>query len=169
MSGKLRWLYVVLAVAVAAWFFSQRGGDERRILRQLESLRETLEKPTGEGDLAGVQKARELGEFFTQSFEIRGEPLGVLTDRQRMMQVALQYRRSVDSVGVGFSDRQLALTGEGPGRLGEMELVVTLTGRTGVDLRRESYRVFFLWGLESDEWKIRQIELLEVLEGGPFF
>ena len=162
-------LYGLLALGVLVWWFGQRDGDEQRIGRQLDALREVIEKSGGEGDLEAVQRARQLGFFFARDFEVRGDPIGVLTDRQRLGQIMLQYRRQSETVGLGFRDQQLEILETGGRKVGEMEVVATLTGRTGADIRRESYRVAFLWVEEEGEWLLEVVELLEVLEGTPFF
>ena len=162
-------LYGALALAVLLWLYNSWNSDERRLVRRLDALRGVVEKSRGESDLEAVHRARKLGGFFAREFRVEGAPFGVFSDRQRMGQLFVQYRRHSESIGVGLSGREVELMGTGPGKAAQVALVATLTGRTGTDFRRESYRLLFLWVEEDGEWVIERLELLEVLEGEPWF
>lgn len=164
-----RVLFAVIAVGILFWAYQQWNSEERRLARRLDALRELVEKGSGEGDLEAVSRARTLGDFFARQFEVKGEPFGSFNDRQRMGQLFVQYRRRSENVGVGFSDQQIQILDAGSRKVGEVGLVATLTGRTGTEVRRESYRLVFLWKKEEGEWVIERMELLEVLEGNPLF
>lgn len=158
-------LWGVLAVAVAAWAASRLGGgDEGRIRRQLGRLEDLVAKAEGESDLAGANKVRKIGDLMTPEFEIRIEPYGqVVRDRGELLRVAMAYRSRSRTIDLDFRDQELDV--EARTRTAELQAVAVVSGD---GRRRETYRVAVGWSEEGGEWRIRRIDVIEVLEGSPF-
>ena len=169
MKGKVIYaLYGLLFLGIAIWIYQEWASEERRLLRRLGELQELIEKDGGENDLVAANKARQLGELFTEDFTIHLTPIGeTLTDRQRLMQVALQYRRQHSRVGLGFSDRELTLGVQK--RRGELLTVASLTATRDGSPSRGRYRLRFEWQKQDGVWRIHTLEVLEQLEGSLFF
>lgn len=161
-------LYALLALAVAYWLVQGWNSDRRRIGRQLDELRELVEKTGPENDLAAANKARQVGDLLARDFELHLEPYGpVVTDRQRLMQVTLGYRRRAERIGLDFHDREFTV--DPRLRVADLTTTATLTGRTAGSAYRELYRLRLGWVEEEGEWRIRRVELLEVLDGSASF
>jgi hypothetical protein len=79
------------------------------------------------------------------------------------MQVTLGYRRRAERIGLDFHDRELTV--DPRLRVADLTTTATLTGRTAGSAYRERYRLRLGWVEEEGEWRIRRIELLEVLDG----
>ena len=160
-------LYAVLGIAVGLYVYGLLGGEERQIKRRLGTLQELVEKDGPESDLDAANKARKLGLLFARQFEIRLLPFDqVVTDRQRLMQVMLGYRRGSEKVGVGFREVDIELQGGGSAT---MDLVAVATGWTGNQPSREAYRFHLTWTREDGEWCILEAEMVEVLDSGLLF
>lgn len=160
-------LYAALGIAIGLYVYSLSGGEERQIEKRLDTLQELVEKDGPESDLDGANKARKLGLLFARQFEIRLTPFQqVVTDRQRLMQVMLGYRRGSEKVGVGFREVQVELQGGGSAT---MDLVAVATGWTDGQPSREAYRFHLVWTREEGEWRILEAEMLEVLDAGLLF
>lgn len=153
-------LYGIVAIALAVWALSFLGGDARRIRHRLDELEELIEKTEQENNLVAANKARLLGGFFTNRFEIEIVPYSqVVTDRQQLMQVAMGYRSRSERIGVAFREEELAIDAER--RSADMGVVAELTGRR-VSLTPERYDLLIQWSEEDGEWRIRRLEVLEV-------
>ncbi len=158
-------LYGLLAIGVGLWIYQQLDSEERRIRGQLAALQDLIEKDGPENDLVAVNKARLLGELFSSDFEAHILPLSTsLSDLQGLMQIALQYRRQHDRISLDFRDQELSV--DRHLQRAEMAAVAVITGARG-GLSQERYRMRFEWIAEDDAWRIRRLEVLEVLEGSP--
>lgn len=157
---------IALAVAVAAWAFTRFGPGDARVIRQkLGTLEDQIAKDDGESNLAGAAKARQIGELLTPQFEIVIVPYSeTVTSRQELLRLAMAYRSRSSRVGLAFRDERLEI--DPAARTARLDAVAALSGD---DQRRESYRVAFDWEKSGGDWLIRRIEVLEVLEGAPFF
>lgn len=164
-----RILWIALAIGVAIWgFLRWSGGAERAVNRRLDALEEVLEKDGAEGDLAAAARSRELASFFVEGFRIEAPQVGgTLTDRGRLMQTFLGYRRRYERIDAAFRDRELILD-EAEG-IAELGCVATLSARGGVGVSRDRFRLRMVWRREGSEWRLSEVELLEVLEGSLGF
>ncbi len=165
MSSRLtKVLYGVLALVIALWIYGQWSGSERQIKRQLGRFADTVEKEGQENGLVAANTSRKLGEFLTANFEIHAQPFaGVMTDRARLSQVMFQYRARAESIGVDFRD--VELTVDEKLRIGDMDMVAMIAGKTDGGRFKESYRFKLRWVKEDGEWRIQRAELVEILEG----
>ena len=167
MSSKVTYLlYALLAAGVALWLFSRWDGDRRRIERQLTTLQELIENDDGESALSGASKARQIGDLLTRDFELLLEPFSsAISDRGRLAQATLAYRNRAQRVRLEFSDRELEI--DDRLRVADMTVVAAVSGAADGRSFRESYRIAIRWAIEEGEWRMRSVELLEVLEGLP--
>lgn len=168
MKGRVIYLlYALLAIGAAFWLYQQWAGEERRILRRLDEMRDLIEKGGGENDLIAANKARQLGEMFADEFALHLTPIGeTVTDRQRLMQVALQYRRQHDRIGLDFRDRELTVAAGS--QQAEMLSVAHLGAWRDGGRSQQGFRLRLLWQQRDSVWSIRELEVLEVLEGTLF-
>jgi hypothetical protein len=163
-----RWLWILLALAVVVWLvFFTGGGPEKAIHRRLDALAEVIEKDGREGDLQAVARSRELSGFFAEGFRVRAPQVGELKDRARLLQTFVGYRRRHESIGVAFRDRELEL--QEPAGTASLACVASLSGGEGLSASRDRYRLLVRWRQEGGEWKIADLEVVEVLEGGLGF
>lgn len=154
-------LWVVLAVAVAVWAVARLGSDDaRRIRRRLGELERLIEKAEGESNLVGAGKVRRLGELFAPELEVAIEPYSqTVSGRSELARVTMAYRSRSAAIDVAF--RAVELDVDAASRTARLDAVAVLSGD---DARRESYRVSFAWQKLGDEWLIRRVDVLEVLE-----
>ncbi len=166
MKSRVVLLYAALAVAVAVWAYSQWNSDKRRIGRQLSRLQSLVEKDGEENALTQANKAAQLGDLLTGSFEIHLGPFStVVTDRARLSQVMFQYRSRASRIQVNFRDQELEI--DDRLRIGDMTTVAAVDGNAEGGLYREAYRFRIRWVVEEKEWRMQRVELLEILEGTP--
>ncbi len=162
-------LYGLLALAVLVWLFGQLGGEQQRILEQLERLEELVEKDGTENDLVAANKARNVGLLFAGDFEVdlRGRGRGVITERRLIAQVMMRYRSAPSRIELTFSNVDIVVDDAASGA--EMTALATAAATTGGDLRHRRFRLAFRWVKEDGEWLIRRAELIEELDGSGFF
>jgi hypothetical protein len=166
MKSRVKWLYAVLAVAVAVWAYDQWNSDRRRIGRQLSRLQSLVEKDGDENALSQASRAAEVGELLTAAFEIQLGPFSTaVTDRARLSQVMYQYRSRASRIGVDFRDQELTI--DDRLRIGDMTVVAAIDGTADGGFYREAYRFRIRWVVEDGEWRMQRAELLEILEGSP--
>lgn len=159
-------LYAVVALVAVVWLIRYLTSEERRIHRQLAALQELIEKEGPESNLAQVDRARRLGDLLTEAFEIRVDPLGrSLSDRRQLGQLFVQYRAGPQRIELSFFDEELEI--EAQLGVAVMELVALVAAHGGDRLQRERYRLRFAWSKEEGTWRIRQIEVLEILDAPP--
>jgi hypothetical protein len=159
---------VLLLVAVAAfgawrWWSS----DRRQIERTLAGLERACEKDGAESPLSMVGRARTILDAFAPGLLVRARPYaGTIQDGPGLVGVIERYRATASRVRIADSERQLDL-GDGTA---EMTLLVRVSGERGSGPGREAFRARLFWVRTDAGWKIREVEVLEVLETtGLFF
>lgn len=165
MVTKILW--AVLAVAVAVWLFLQLGGGpEAAVNARLDELAEAIEKDdAGEGDLQAAARSRAFSEFFAEGFRVSAPQVGgELADRARLMQTYLGYRRRYGQIDASFRERKLEV--DASGSVVDVECVATLSSGDGLAISRDRYRLAMRWRDSGGEWKLTDVEMIEVLEGG---
>ena len=169
MQGRLSYyLYGALAVAFGIWLLGRSGGEERRIVRQLEALEELLEKDGQESNLVAANKARSVARLFDREFEVvlRGYAQGTATSPQQISQAMLRYRTPPSRIEVAFREVEIELAaGE---HAADMTAIGVAAATTDGNLSRRRFRFAFRWVKGQREWVIRRAELLEELESGFF-
>lgn len=171
MKGNtIKVLYGVLALAVVAYWVSTRDNDQRQVERRLDELRALVEKEAGEADLVAANNARRLGEMFTRDFAVYLQPMDeTVTDRQRVMQVMLQYRREGERIAVAFRDQEIEIRDLGGEKVASVALVAVVHATVAGEPTREGFRFTFEWRREDSEWRMSQVTLVEILEGRLLF
>ncbi len=170
MKGRASYLlYGLLAIGVGVWLFGQLGGEKKRVIKRLERLEELIEKDGAENDLVAANKARNVGLLFARDFEIdlQGRARGVVTERQRIAQVMLQYRSGPSRIELDFRGIEVEIQGDGLSA--EMTATASAAATTNGDTRHRRFRLAFRWIQEDREWVIRRAELVEELEGPALF
>jgi len=163
-----RWLAlaaVVLALlALRSWWSSDRRAIERTFIRTLE----VCEKRGADDQLAIVERARVLQKAFAPGFVVQAKPYkGTLTDLRQVIGAVEAYRSSARTVTISASDVDVEI---GPGDTAEMTATVRAAGDRGGGPGVERFRARVFWVKVEGDWKIREFEVLEVLEStGLFF
>ncbi len=159
---KLVWAGVALLVILG--LVRGCGGEERKVRRALEDLGALIERKEGESQLAAADKARRLGQQFTQDFQVRLDPFGVtLGDAQALGRSFFSYRAGYQTIDVAWKDVEIEVAPEG--RRSQVATIAVLTGRSQAGPARESYRLRFTLRKEEGLWKIHEAVLVEVIEG----
>ncbi len=115
--------------------------------------------------MTAANKARNVGLLFTREFAVvlQGQAAGTVSERQRVSQVMLSYRRRASRIDVTFRDVEIELR---QGSLGaDMSAVGVVSATTDGSLSRRQFALAFRWEKEDGEWRIRRAELIEEIEG----
>lgn len=156
----------LVVVAVAAWRWY--GGDRARIERRLDRLLRACEKSGPDSPLSMLERGRTLADSFAPGFVVAARPYeGSITDARELAGVVQRYRATARTVRVATSDRHLEL---GEGGTAEMSAVFSVSGDRGAGPGVERFRARLFWVRERGGWRIREFEIVEVLEtSGLFF
>jgi hypothetical protein len=154
---------VAAGVAIALWW----GSDRRRILARFEVLQGAIEKSGPEGALDRLGHARAVSDLFADGFVILAQPYeGTIADRQQLMGVVDRYRGSAETIAVSDSDVVLALR---PNATADMTAVVEAVGLRPGGPGRERLRLRVAWREDEGEWRIQELEVVEVLDSSGLF
>jgi hypothetical protein len=150
----------VLAAAVAAW--SWWGSDARRIGRALDRVERACEKDGPDGALELVADSHVLLDAFAPGLLVTARPYeGSIRDARELVGVIQRYRATADRIRISDGERTLDL---GPGGTAEMSVVFVVEGDRRGSPGRERFRARLFWVEIEGEWKIREVEVLEVLD-----
>lgn len=153
---RTHWLWVALIAGAVAYFVFSGGGPEELIRRQLAEVEELLEKPSGEGSLAAVDRANQLTGHFTEEFSVVVEPYGQSFGSQRdLIRGFVAMRRAYDAISVGLELQEVQVTGS----RAESLVRATFFGRGGsAGTSRESWDAVILWR-DAGGWKIEEVRV----------
>lgn len=152
-----------ILVAFALWWTS----DRRRILAQFEALQSAIEKRGDEGTLDRVAHARKVADLFADGFVILAQPYeGTIEDRQQLMGVVDRYRGSAQTIAVADSEVEVTLR---PNATADLTAVVEAVGLRPGGPGRERLRLRIAWREDAGEWRIQELEVLEVLDSSGLF
>jgi hypothetical protein len=157
---------LVVAVAAGAWNWWR--SDRRRIERALDRLERACEKDGPESPLSLVGRARTLLDSFAPGLLVRAAPYaGTISDGRELVGLIERYRSTASRVRIADEERRLEVGSNGTA---EMGLIVRVDGVRAGGPGREAFRARLFWVRTDDGWKIREIEVLEVLQTtGLFF
>jgi hypothetical protein len=156
-------LAAAVVVAVGLWW----TGDRRRILAQFEALQGAIEKSRGEGTLDRVAHARAVSELFADGFVILAAPYeGTIEDRQQLMAIVDRYRASAEAIAVSDSEVEVTLR---ENATADLTAVVEAVGSRPGGPGRERVRLRIAWREDAGEWRIQELEVLEVLDNSGLF
>jgi hypothetical protein len=159
-------LALIVAVAAAVWTWWR--SDRRRIERGLDRLERACEKDGPESPLSLVGRARTLLDSFAPGLLVRAAPYaGTISDERELVGVIERYRATANRIRVTDEERRLEVGSNGTA---EMSLIFRVEGIRSGGPGREGFRARLFWVRTDEGWKIREIEVLEVLETtGLFF
>lgn len=166
MKLKLHHLiYAAIAVAALVLLFG-RGGAEGAIRRHLDDLAETIAKDGDEGGLALAERARRLGQAFTDGFVIALEPFAVeIRDRATLGRQFAAYRHGTQSIEARFTAVEIALGDSQRSATVLADAMLTARWQDARPPGRERYRLRFDYLLDRGDWRIERLTLVEVIEG----
>lgn len=158
----MRNLVLGLVVLLVGWLvYEQWSSDERRVIKQLETLRDLATKSPLENDLEGANRARKMADLFATEFEVVAEPEGYATgNRQDLLRGVMAYRSRSRSLAVTFGKHDVVVEG----KRATVYTTVRFVNELGDLVGTESHplRVVFV---EVDRgWKIRKLEVLRETE-----
>lgn len=155
---------IVVVLIIAAWaLFGWWGSDERRIKRRVKRLQRLVSKNIGEGNLASLNRAREITEIFADSFDFEAEQFDFRSrDRQSLAAGIHSYRSRAESIGVRLGDWQLDL--DKPSRRATLHVTTDFVTSFRDITGREAYRWQVNWLEREGEWRIDYVRLLEVID-----
>lgn len=162
-----RLLAVALIAAVAAAVWAWWNSDRRQIEHALDRLERACEKDGPESPLSLVGRARTLLDSFAPGLLVRAAPYaGTIADGREMVGVIERYRATASRVRIADQERHLEIGSDGTA---EMSLVFRVDGVRGGGPGREEFRARLFWVRTDDGWKIREVEILEVLQASGLF
>jgi hypothetical protein len=154
----------VAAVLIAGWVWW--SSDARRLGARLAELEAAFEKDGPEDQLASFGKTRRIVELFAPGFLILARPYeGSISDRQQLAAIVQRYRDSARTIDVSSGSRETEVHSERG--TAETTAVFSISGdRGGGGPGGERFRARIAWSRAEGEWRIQEVEILEVLERG---
>jgi len=160
---KLLALGVAGAIAVGAWMWWT--SDRRRLSARIDEMVELFEKSGPEDQLTAFGHTRQIVAMFAPGFVILARPYeGSIADRQQLAAVVQRYREGNTRIEIGDAERAISIDPERG--TAETSAVFSLSGGRGVGGGVERFRARIAWVRLDGEWKIHEVEILEVLERG---
>ena len=159
-------LALIAAVAAAGWAWWH--SDRRRIDRALGRLERACEKDAPESPLALVVRAGTLLDSFAPGLLVRAAPYGgTITDGRELVGLIERYRATASRIRISDEARRLEIGSNGKA---EMSLVFRVDAVRSGGPGREAFRARLFWVRTDEGWRIREIEVIEVLQTtGLFF
>ena len=140
-------------------------GDARRIGRRLALLESLLEKDGPESDLVSLARSRQVAAIFVPGALVTAVPYeGQISSQRELIGGVHRFRTSSPKIDVTLASEELDIQDNGTAWMAlRATVAMDLDNRRG----RESYRVRCQWIEISGEWKIKELEVLEILPQGP--
>jgi hypothetical protein len=162
MRRPLAWIALAALILAGLALWSWSRSDERRIVRALERLERACEKQGPDGPLALFQRTQTILDGFAPGFQVLARPYaGSISDARQLAGVIHRYRALSQRVRIGHSDLDIVLR---ENRTAEMTAVFQADGDRGAGPGRERFRARLFWVEHAGEWKIREFDILEVLD-----
>jgi len=155
---------VLLVAAGAAAFILLSDSEEAIIKKRFQALGDTFAKEAGESKLLAASKAGKMREFFTETSRIHVSMYDFSRDvaRKDLPGYVLQARAGYASLSVDFTDYTVLIVSDTEA---EVSLTATVTGKLPTGERtRDIQELSCRLRKEEDLWRIREIEMVEVLE-----
>jgi hypothetical protein len=148
----------LLATGLAWW-----QSDRRRIESRLDRLVRACEKEGPESALALFGRTETILDTLAPEIRVPAGPYaGALSEPREVVSAIHRYRATVERVRVRTSERRLEIA-RGGGRA-EMSALFEVSGERGGRPGRERFRARLFWIEEDGSWRIRELEILEVME-----
>ena len=165
--GLVRLLALLVLAAILAALLLWWTSDRRRVLAAFEELQSQVEKSGHEGTLDRLAHARGAAQVFADGFLILAQPYeGSITDRQQLMAIIDRYRESADRIAVSDSEVEVTLR---PNATAELTAVVEAIGDWPGRPGSERLRIRVAWRKDDGDWRIQELEVLEVLDSSGIF
>lgn len=160
-------LAALLAGLVGGWLWS--GSDRRRVNARFDEAISLFEKSGAESQLDAFARVRGIVGLFGPGFVAMARPYeGTITDAQQLAGIVASYRSSAERISIGDSGREVVLRSDNA--TAELTTTVTVDGERGGGPGRERFRLRVAWRKDDGEWRIQELEILEVLDTtGLFF
>ena len=157
---------LLVAVLAAGWLWW--GSDRRRIHARFDRAEELFAKSGEESQLDAFARVRGIVALFAPGFVVMARPYeGTVTDAQQLAGLVASYRGSAQRIAVGDSGRELVL--RAANGTAELTTTVTVDGVRGGGPGRERFRVRVAWRKDDGDWRIQELEILEVLDSSGLF
>jgi hypothetical protein len=153
----------LLAAGIAAYILFS-ASEEDRIKKRLRALGETFQKEHGETPLLAASKAGKVRNYFTETSHISMPAHHFSQDvvRRDLPGYVLQARAPYASLVVDFADFVISLPSKSEAGL---SVTVVVTGKVPSGQRtRDIQEVRCQLQKIEDEWLIRAVEVVQVLE-----
>jgi len=159
---------LLAAVVVVAAGWSSWHSDRRRIDRRLERLERACEKQGPSSALSLLNRSRTLLDSFAPGFVVSAHPYaGTISDPRELVQAVEGYRGRAELVRIRDTDRSLRIGKQGTA---EMSVVFVVQGRErGGGPGGARFRANLFWVKGDGGWKIRDLEIVQVLENRGLF
>lgn len=154
---------IVLAVGVGAYILLSES-EEDRIKKRLHTLGEILHKKPGESPILAASKAGKVQKYFTETCNVRVQAYNFSENvlQGELSRYTLRARAAYDSLKVDFKDFVIALPSENQA---ELTVTVMVTGKmSSNEQTRDTQEVSCRLEKNEEEWFIREIEIVQVLE-----
>lgn len=162
-AGKIIIAVLVLAAGIAAYILIS-DSEEDHIKKRLRVLGETFQKEPGETAISAAAKAGKVRNYFTETSHIIVPAYNFSQDvvRKDLPAYVLQARAPYVSLAVDFADFVISLSSE---NRAELLTTVVVTGKIPSGKRtRDIQEVRCRLQKIENEWFIREIEMVQVLE-----
>jgi hypothetical protein len=167
MKNSSRWILPAVLLAGLVWIGLWWQGDERRLLAALQSLEESLCKEGAEADLESLARSRETLALFAPQFSLSAVPYeGGISTQRDLMAGLHRFRGSADDIDVVLAKEELELYDNGTAWLLFRATVKLNRRELAPRSGHEAYRVTSQWVEIDGDWRVREIEVLEVLSDG---
>jgi len=159
-------LLALVAFGVIAWRLWP--SDRRRIERRLDQLVAACEKSEPDTPLRLFSGTQTILDSFAPRFVVKAAPYGgTISDARELNGLIQRYRASARTVAIAVTDRAVEVSSHGTA---EMRGVFRIRGDRGAGPDSESFRAQIFWVEEDGDWRIRELEVVEVLDrSGLFF
>jgi len=158
--NRLAALVALLLVALAVWHWWP--SDRRRIEKRLDGLVAACEKHEPDTPLRLMTGSQTVLDAFAPGFVVKAEPYGgTISDARELNGLIQRYRASARQVDVAVGVEALEISAHGTA---EMSAVFRVRGVRGDRPGGESFRAQLFWVEDRGEWRIREVEVVEVLD-----
>ncbi|MBZ0111729.1 MAG: hypothetical protein K8J08_04645 [Thermoanaerobaculia bacterium] len=170
MTNSSRWILLAVFLVGLVWLGFWWQSDERRLLAALEALEQSLCKPGTESDLVSLVRSQETLALFAPQFSLSAVPYdGGLSTPRELVAGLHRFRGAADAIDVVLAKEELELYENGTAWLLFRATVKMERGGLGRRSGHEVYRVNSQWVEIDGDWRVREIEVLEILSEGAGF
>ena len=166
--NKTYLLYGVLAGAVLIWLVRGWGtSEEAKIQAQLDEVASLISKDSDESALESADRARQLGELFTEEMVVHLRPLGMeIRTGAELVRPFVGLRSGMSQITLSFDVEELEVAESFP--TAAMITRASVSGQGEARNGRESFRIKIAWKKVRGTWLMESFDVVERLEGNLF-